>query len=461
MPSPASSDPSPGRPHAPGRLVTPGLVDQHCHGHAGVDFATASPAAVRAAVAGLAARGVTRVVASVPTMPAAELLDAVHRLAPLVWEGVLAGIHLEGPFLSPRRCGAQSPADVLRPDAPGAPGLVRALLAAGAGRAAPAGVGAGPREDAPPGSPDGANAIIAMTYAPELPGADRLEAALLAAGVLPSPGHTDATAEEFVAALERLADRPGGAPDGREDSRPGGRHRGGPEDPQQGRDERHDGGRVPAVTHLFNAMAGFHHRRPGPVPAALAAAAAGRLRLELIADGHHVDPAVVRDVVRLVPGAVCVVSDASAATEAPPGRYRLGAVALERAAGSAAPTLAPAAVPAGTPPGRGSAAAADPSGTPAARRPAGPAGATLASGAVALDRSLALLVEWGVPWETAVRTVTTTPARGLPPSRRPSGWVVWDAPGRAADVVLPQRPAPRPRGAGPARPLPPDAAPGR
>lgn len=363
MPSPGSSEhPALPRPHAPGRLVTPGLVDQHCHGYAGTDFATAAPEEVGAALGLLAARGVTRVVASVPTMPVPDLLAAVRRLTPLVRAGDLAGIHLEGPFLSPARCGAHPPRDLLVPGTAAARDLVRELLQAGAeGSAGPeAGVGAD-------------NAITAMTYAPELEGAADLEATLLAAGVSPSPGHTDATAAQFDAALDRLAGAPG----------------------------------PPAITHLFNAMAGFHHRSPGAVPGALRAATAGRLRLELIADGHHVAPAVIADVIALAPSAVCVVSDASAATAAAPGRYRLGRVEIQASAGSA-PTLA----------------ATD----------------TLASGAVSLDEALFLLLEWGVNTDAAVRAVTTTPAGGLPPARRDSGWVVWDAPGVPVDVVLPTRP---------------------
>ena len=363
MPSPASSEHAPvPRPRAPGRLVTPGLVDQHCHGYGGTDFATAGPEAVRTALGRLAERGVTRVVASVPTMPAPGMLAAVRRLTPLVRSGDLAGIHLEGPFLSPARCGAHPPADVLVPGTAAAHDLVRSLLEAGEEGARAQGAGGT--------GPDGRNAITAMTYAPELEGAAGLETALLASGVCPSPGHTDASAAQFDEALHRLAGAPG----------------------------------PPAITHLFNAMAGFHHRSPGPVPGALRAAADGRLRLELIADGRHVDPTVVRDVITLVPDAVCVVSDASAATAAAPGRYRLGCMDLDSSPGTA-PTLA--------------------------------ASDTLAAGAVSLDRALGLLLEWGVARDAAVRTVTTTPARGLPPGRRDSGWVVWDAPGVPADVVPP------------------------
>jgi N-acetylglucosamine-6-phosphate deacetylase len=352
MPSPGSSSPSPATAC---RFRTPGLVDQHCHGFAGVDFATAPVAAVREGLRELQRRGVTLVVASIPTLPAGEMLAAVHRLAPLVREGPLAGLHLEGPFLAAARCGAQSPGDLLDPDAPASLELLEGLVSAGE-----LGAGRG-------------NAIVAMTYAPERSGAGRLERRLFAAGILPSPGHTDATAAAFGAALSRWDGATG------------------------------PGGPRPAVTHLFNAMPGFHHRDPGPIPGALRAAVAGRLRLELVADGHHVDPEVVVDVLRLAPHAVCVVSDASAATAAAPGRYRLGAVPLEARAGRA-PTV---------------------HGSPG----------TLASGAVGLDGALRNLLAWGVPAEVAVRSVTTTPAEGLPARRRDSGWVEWDAAGHAAAVV--------------------------
>ncbi|WP_313823037.1 N-acetylglucosamine-6-phosphate deacetylase [Citricoccus sp.] len=369
-----------------GRLITPGLVDQHCHGLDGVDFATAPVHQVREALRELARRGVTRVVASLPTLPAADLLAAVRRLAPLVWEGTLAGLHLEGPFLSRHRCGAQSAQDVLEPGSDRSRRLLESLVQAG-------------RHDH--GGPD-AQAIVAMTYAPELDGAEVVERTLFTAGVLPSPGHTDATEAEFITALQRWT----------------GMHTPGPGLGGTGQQRR------PAVTHLFNAMPGFHHRAPGPVPAALRAAARGDLRVELVADGLHVDPGVVLDVLRLAPGAVCVVSDASAATDAPAGAYTLGAVAIESARNTGIPE----------------------NGISAAPRVAGQP--TLASGAVTLDGALRNLLAWGVPPELAVPAVSTTPALTLPPARRASGWVEWEweaangttAPGPPAVVIPPGAP---------------------
>ncbi|MEV4902238.1 N-acetylglucosamine-6-phosphate deacetylase [Citricoccus sp. NPDC055426] len=383
MRTPGSSEPgapappgAAGRSGTTGRLRTPGLVDQHCHGFSGVDFATAPVASVRDAVRELFLNGVTRVVASLPTLSRDETLAAVRRLAPLVREGVLAGLHLEGPFLAGARCGAQSPADLLDPADPDSHRWLSGVLQAG--------------------RDGGEQVIVAMTYAPELAGAAAVEDALAAHGVLACPGHTDATATELGAALDRWADQSRVSGHGNQSSH-----------------TRPDPDRTPAVTHLFNAMRGFHHREPGPVPLLLRAATEGRLRVELIADGHHVDPGVVVDLLALAPSAVCVVSDASAATGAPEGAYTLGGVGIE--ARSAAADGAPRLV----------------------------GSSTMASGAVQLDGALRNLLRWGVPLPAALAAVSTTPARTLPAHRRDAGWVEWVtdpetgsiAPGRPAVVV--------------------------
>ena len=72
-------------------------------------------------------------------------------------------------------------------------------------------------------------------------------------------------------------------------------------------------------THLFNAMSGLHHRRPGAVGAALAHGAWA----ELILDFVHVDEGAARAALRAIPHLYCI-TDAVAATGMPPGEYRLG-----------------------------------------------------------------------------------------------------------------------------------------
>jgi N-acetylglucosamine-6-phosphate deacetylase len=121
-----------------------------------------------------------------------------------------------------------------------------------------------------------------LTLAPELDGALEVIAAARDAGVVVSIGHTDADYEIARAAFDAGATH---------------------------------------VTHLFNAMAPIHHRRPGPVAAALADP---RVCLEIIADGVHIHPALISLVAAVAPGRLVLVTDAIGATGTGPGRHRLG-----------------------------------------------------------------------------------------------------------------------------------------
>jgi N-acetylglucosamine-6-phosphate deacetylase len=75
------------------------------------------------------------------------------------------------------------------------------------------------------------------------------------------------------------------------------------------------------LTHTFNAMPGMHHRAPGPVLAFVENPGGW---LEVIDDGVHVRPEVIRMLCRLAPGRVALVSDAMAAAGVGDGRYHLG-----------------------------------------------------------------------------------------------------------------------------------------
>jgi N-acetylglucosamine-6-phosphate deacetylase len=162
-------------PPAPDRLLLPGLVDVHCHGAAGHGFPDDDADGVLAAAAHHRAHGTTTLVASLVSAPAAVLRGRLALLAPLVRSGELAGVHLEGPFLSAVRCGAQDPAALV----PGDPALLRELLADGI--------------------------VVSMTLAPETAHADELVAVLREHGVLPSFGHTDAGAGATTAAIRSAA----------------------------------------------------------------------------------------------------------------------------------------------------------------------------------------------------------------------------------------------------------------
>jgi len=157
-----------------GQWVLPGFVDMHVHGGGGTSF-TAGPADDARRAAGFHRRnGTTTIVASLVTAPLADLEARAAMLAGLAREGVIAGIHLEGPFLSAARRGAQDPRHMIAPDV----AAFERLYAAAAGQ------------------------LRVITVAPELPGATALITAAAQAGVIAAVGHTDATADVTSAAVD-------------------------------------------------------------------------------------------------------------------------------------------------------------------------------------------------------------------------------------------------------------------
>lgn len=190
-------------PDAP--VLAPGLVDLHVHGYGG-----SNPVQdLEGMATALAAAGTTGFVATLfPAEPGrlGALCEDLQRRA-LALSGAESsaptarclGIHVEGPFVNPRRAGALNVADLALPSVP----ALRALLG--------------------PTTGEGRGIRIA-TVAPELPGADELIAELVRSGVRVSLGHSQATAEEA-----RRAARAGAS----------------------------------GATHLFNAMSGVHHREAG------------------------------------------------------------------------------------------------------------------------------------------------------------------------------------------------------
>jgi len=264
-----------------GRTILPGLVDTHCHGGGGGEFGIDVDGA-RLAAAHHHRSGSTTVVGSLVSNTPARLLAGVRTCLGLVLDGDLAGLHLEGPFLSTARCGAQNPTVLTDAD----PALVEALVEAA--------------------SDAGAHgAILQMTYAPERPGGERLPRLLAGLGIVPALGHTDCDVDTAVASL-RL-----------------------------GREVAPHGGR-PLVTHVFNGMPPLHHRQPGPVAACLERAAAGDAVLEVIGDGVHLAAGTVRMLFEVVgPDGVDLVTDAMAASGMPDGHYTLGGQDVVVATGTA------------------------------------------------------------------------------------------------------------------------------
>jgi N-acetylglucosamine-6-phosphate deacetylase len=157
-----------------GGLVVPGFVDSHAHGGGGGSFTTGS-AEEGAAVARFHRRhGTTTLLASLVTATLPDLLQQISVLAGLVDDEIVAGLHLEGPFLSSVRHGAHAPR-LLRPPARDD---VEQLLCRRSG------------------------AVRMVTLAPELDGGIDAVAQIAAAGAVPAVGHTDATYDVAHAAVD-------------------------------------------------------------------------------------------------------------------------------------------------------------------------------------------------------------------------------------------------------------------
>ena len=160
-----------------GYWIVPGFVDLHVHGGGGASFGSADPAEAVRVVEFHRRHGTTTTLASLVTGPLADMCAAVTRLAGLAEAGVIAGIHVEGPFLNPVRRGAQDPNHLLGPGL----GLLDRLLDAGGGH------------------------VRAITIAPELSGGIELIRHAVDRGVIAAVGHTDATYREAMEAFDRGA----------------------------------------------------------------------------------------------------------------------------------------------------------------------------------------------------------------------------------------------------------------
>jgi len=247
---------------ASGCWVVPGFIDLHIHGGGGADFVDGTEAAVQAIADFQATHGTTRTLASLVPVEWDRLREAVHSLSKLSMPALL-GIHLEGPFVSPRKPGALDVSRMRAPDEAAFRELVAGCH----------------------------NAVRMVTFAPELPGSSALLTAIGEIGAVAAIGHSDASYAEVASAIAS-----------------GAQH----------------------ITHLFNAMREMHHREPGVVGAALGDS---RVSLELIADGIHVHPSIIRFVIedlvhRDQLDRLCLISDAIRASGRSDGTYMLGEIEM-------------------------------------------------------------------------------------------------------------------------------------
>lgn len=168
----AGDGPPPRPPRVWGYVVVPGFVDLHQHGGAGASYQPGDPEQARRVLAFHRAHGTTTSLASLVTDTPAALARAVDGLSDLVDDGELAGVHLEGPWLSAARCGAHDPSLLRDPD----PAELDRLL------------GRGP--------------VAMVTLAPERDGGLDAVRRVTGAGALAAVGHSDAGHDTVRAAVD-------------------------------------------------------------------------------------------------------------------------------------------------------------------------------------------------------------------------------------------------------------------
>ena len=158
-------------------ILIPGFVDIHCHGGGGKYFGGLTDSQIEQVISTHRAGGTVAGLASLVTEPIENLISQIKRLVPFAQRGEIAGIHLEGPYLSHARCGAHDP-NLLR-----TPTLaeVQTLLDAGKGF------------------------IKMITIAPELDGALEVIEYLAKSGVIAAIGHSQSDAATAQAAIDRGA----------------------------------------------------------------------------------------------------------------------------------------------------------------------------------------------------------------------------------------------------------------
>lgn len=245
-----------------GFYVAPGFIDLHVHGGGGHDVMEGSLEALEAIAATHARGGTTALLATTLTAPVDQIwtaLSAIERATNLPLNGAkILGAHLEGPYFHPEQAGAQNPAYLKAPDRREYEALLNTFPC-----------------------------IKRISAAPELPGALELGRELRRRGILASIGHSNATYQQVLAAMEA-----------------GFSH----------------------VTHVYSGMSMVRrikaYRFAGVLEATLLL---DNLTTEMIADGHHLPPSLMKLIIKAKgTDRVCVITDAIAAAGLGPGQYQVG-----------------------------------------------------------------------------------------------------------------------------------------
>src|SRR6267378_329706 len=239
-----------------GNYLAPGFIDLHVHGALGRDTMEASAEAFRSICDFHASGGTTSLLLTTATAPLDEIvkvLQAVRDYRSAI--SPIVGVHVEGPFISKAKAGAQHVEFIQDPS----PVAVQQLL-------------------------EHADALKRVTIAPELPAALETIENFRKHGISVSGGHSDAWDEDARAAFERG---------------------------------------MRSVTHTFNCMSSARRRGIYRVGGLLEfALSEPQISCELIADGHHVSPTLMKMLYRAKgPDGICLVTDATAGAGLPDGSH--------------------------------------------------------------------------------------------------------------------------------------------
>ena len=239
----------------------PGFIDVHIHGVNGADVMDADKSALETMVTSLPKEGTTSFLATTMTQAIEEIEKALINAGQFIKEqdlegkAEILGIHLEGPFVNPKKAGAQPIQYMIEPNL----SVFKKWQELSNGH------------------------IKLVTLAPEITGGLEMIRYLKANGIIASIGHTDASYEEAIKAVDAGATH---------------------------------------ITHLYNQMTGLHHREPGVVGAALLH---DEIKAEMIVDGVHVRPEMINLAFKLKQKeGLILITDSMRAKCLKNGQYDLG-----------------------------------------------------------------------------------------------------------------------------------------
>lgn len=233
--------------------VSPGFIDIHIHGFMGADTMDASHESLDKISYNLALNGITSFLPTTMTMSGESIKAALKCIREKIGNekgANIIGANLEGPYISADFCGAHDKKYIKKPDME----IIKEFK----------------------------DVIKIVTYAPEKDVNNKFLKGLNNLGIKGAIGHTGATYEETIAAVEEGANH---------------------------------------ITHIFNAMETFHHRRAG----ALLAGLNSRAVCEVIADNVHISKELYQTIIKIKGiDKVVIISDAVSAAKMPCGEYMLG-----------------------------------------------------------------------------------------------------------------------------------------